>query len=119
MLLLIVVLATFGVQWARKALRARLVGPPDVYVVLEVEGRTLVYKNPDRPFHPVDEPIADVPPEIFDPEKFDVCYNVCWFDDHGTLRRCDHPYHRTAEQASYCRLNGVRHTLIGKILEHR
>ncbi|HVG89955.1 MAG TPA: hypothetical protein VNB54_00555, partial [Alphaproteobacteria bacterium] len=43
----IVTLAALGLPIARKLLRG-LVVRPDLYVVLKIDGKTLVYKNPYR-----------------------------------------------------------------------
>jgi hypothetical protein len=51
--------------------------------------------------------------------KYETYYNVCWFDEHGALRRCEHSYHRSEENATYCKYASLEHTIIGKVLEQR
>jgi hypothetical protein len=112
-------LAALGLPIARKFLRGLVVGS-DLYVVLEIDGQTLVYKNPYRYLtSPEDKPLDIVPAEILDSDKFETYYNVCWFDGQGLLRRCEHSYHRTEENATYCKFAGLEHTVIGKVLEQR
>jgi hypothetical protein len=115
----IVVLAALGVPIARKFLRGLVLGS-DLYVVLEIDGHTLVYKNPYRRLtSPEDKPLEVVPTEIFTSDQYETYYNVCWFDLQGTLQRCEHSYHRTEENATYCKFAGLEHTVIGKVLEQR
>jgi hypothetical protein len=114
----IVTLAAVGVPIARKFLRGLVVGS-DLYVVLEIDGQTLVYKNPYRYLTSEDKPLDIVPAEILDSDKFETYYNVCWFDGQGSLRRCEHSYHRTEENATYCKFAGLEHAVIGKVLEQR
>ena len=115
----IVTLAALGVPIARKFLRGLIVGS-ELYVVLEIDGKTLVYKNPYRYLtSPEDKPLDVVPDEIFESDKFETYYNVCWFDGQGSLRRCEHSYHRTEENATYCKYASLEHTIIGKVLEQR
>jgi hypothetical protein len=115
----IVVLAALGVPIARKFLRGLVLGS-DLYVVLELEGNTLVFKNPYRWLtSPEDKPLEVVPTEIFTSNQYETYYNVCWFDGQGTLQRCEHSYHRTKENAKHCKLAGLEHTVIGKVLEQR
>jgi hypothetical protein len=68
---------------------------------------------------PEDKPLDIVPTEIFTSDKYETYYNVCWFDGQGTLQRCKHSYHRTEENATYCKYAGLEHTIIGKVLEQR
>jgi len=83
----IVTLAALGLPIARKFLRGLVVGS-DLYVVLEIDGKTLVYKNPYRYLtSPEDKPLDIVPTEIFTSDKYETYYNVCWFDGQGTLQR--------------------------------
>lgn len=115
----IVTLAALGLPVARKFLRGLVIGS-DLYVVLEIDGKTLVYKNPYRYLtSPEDKPLDIVPTEIFTSDKYETYYNVCWFDGQGTLQRCEHSYHRTEENATYCKYAGLEHTIIGKVLEQR
>ena len=115
----IVVLAAVGLPIARKFLRGLVVGS-DLYVVLEIDGKTLVYKNPNRYLMSPEDKRPDIlPAEIFDSDKFETYYNVCWFDGQGLLRRCEHSYHRTEENATYRKYAGLEHTIIGKVLEQR
>lgn len=114
----IVVLALLGVPIARKFLRG-LVRPANLYVLFDLHGKTLVYKNPRRPFVALDEPMETVPHEILTSDRYETYYNVYWFEAVGTLKRCGHSYHRTAENAAYCKLNGTPHSFVGKILEER
>ena len=119
LLLSIVALAALGVPIARKLLRGLVFGS-DLYVVLEIDGKTLVYKNPYQYLSsPEDKPLDIVPVEIFTSNKYETYYNVCWFDGQGTLQRCEHSYHRTEENATYCKYAGLEHTVIGKVLEQR
>jgi len=119
LLLSIVALAALGVPIARKFLRGLVLGS-DLYVVLEIDGKTLVYKNPYRYLtSPEDKPLDIVPTEIFTSGKYETYYNVCWFDGQGTLQRCEHAYHKTEENATYCEYAGLEHTVIGKVLEQR
>jgi len=117
--LCIIVLAALGVPHMRKFLRGLVLGPPDVYVVFDFEGRTLVFKNPNQPFEPIDRPLEIVPTEIFTSDQFQQYHNICWFDDCGTIHRCAHEYHRTTEAARDCRLSTVQHTFVAKVLEGR
>jgi hypothetical protein len=115
----IVALAALGLPVARKFLRGLVLGS-DLYVVLEIDGKTLVYKNPYRYLtSPEDKPLDIVPTEIFTSDKYETYYNVCWFDGQGTLQRCEHSYHRSEENATYCKYAGLEHTIIGKVLEQR
>lgn len=114
----ILLLALAGVPLARKFLRGYFRGV-DVYVVLELDGRTQVYKNPNKPFQPVDEPLSVVPQEIFYSEKFETYYNICWFDDLGGLHRCKHSYHRKPGNAAYCNYRTVDGAVIGRVLEEK
>lgn len=115
----IVTLAAVGVPIARKFLRGLVVGS-DLYVVLKIDGQTLVYKNPNRYLtSPEDKPLDIVPAEISDSAKFETYYNVCWFDEQGSLRRCEHSYHRSEENATFCKFAGLEHTVIGMVLEQR
>jgi len=119
LLLSIVALAALGVPIARKFLRGLVLGS-DLYVVLEIDGKTLVYKNPYRYLtSPEDKPLDIVPTEIFTSDKYETYYNVCWFDGQGTLQRCEHAYHKTEENAAYCEYAGLEHTVIGTVLEQR
>lgn len=113
----IFVLAAFRVRIARRFLYGRFHGA-NLFVVLEVNGQTLVYKNPRQYFGIEDFPLTEMPHEIFDPSAYETYYNVCWFDC-GTLFRCDHMRHRTKEDAAQCYTNGVAGSMIGKILEER
>lgn len=114
----IVVLAAMGVPIARKFLRGLIFGS-DLYVVFEVNGHQLVYKNPGRIGTIQDEALEVVPAEIFTSDQYETYYNICWFDGNGALRRCGHSYHRNAENATYCNLAATEHSFIGKILEQR
>jgi hypothetical protein len=114
-----VTLAALGVPIARKFLRGLVLGS-DLYVVLEIDGQRLVYKNPYRWLtSPEDKPLEVVPSEIFTSEKYETYYNVCWFDLQGTLQRCEHSYHRTEENARFCKSAEMEHTVIGKVVEQR
>jgi hypothetical protein len=115
--LCVVVLAALGVPIARKFLRGLIHGA-DLYVVFETNGKTVVIKNPGRSGLE-DPPLEVVPTEIFTSDHYETYYNVCWFDTIGTLHRCVHRYHRTVENAAYCKENGTEHSFIGKVLEER
>ena len=83
----ILLLAALGVPMAKKFLRGLLVKGADLYVVFDVDGRTVAFKNPGRSF-PEDKPLDPIPTEIFTSNQYETYYNVCWFDGDGTLHRC-------------------------------
>lgn len=57
-----------------------------------------------------------VPNEILMSDRFETYYNVCWFECR-TLFRCGHSFHKTEENARYCRNNAGEGVLIGRVLE--
>jgi hypothetical protein len=118
LMFVILALAVLGEPIAKKFLRG-LAGATSVYVTFELDGKTLVFKDPGRGYPEADRPLNAIPAELFMPDKFEISYNVCWFDDLGILGRCDHPLHRTVEEAARCQLSVTPHSFIGKVLEER
>ena len=116
-MLIALTLAALGVPIARRFIYGYFHGA-NLYVLLTVNGQTMVYKNPRQYFGIEDEPLQIVPNEIFDDTLYETYYNVCWFDL-GTLFRCEHAFHRTREDASQCYATGATGSMIGKILEER
>jgi hypothetical protein len=114
----IVALAALGMPIARKFLRGLFLGA-DLYVVREIDGHQVVYKNPGKIGTIDDQPMETAPTEIFTSDQYETYFNICWFDGNGALQRCGHSYHRTAENASFCKLAGTEDSFIGKILEQR
>jgi hypothetical protein len=90
----------------------------DVYVVVSDKGKTVVYKNPNRPYVHKDRPLEETPHEILSSDKYESFYNVCWFDS-GTLFRCEHTFHSSPEDARRCEKSDVADSFIGKVLEER
>lgn len=116
-MLIALTLAALGVPIARRFIYGYFHGA-NLYVLLTVNGQTMVYKNPRQYFGIEDEPLQLVPNEIFDDTLYETYYNVCWFDL-GTLFRCEHAFHRTREDAAQCYATGAKGSMIGKILEER
>ena len=114
---IILLLAAAGVPLARKFLYGYFHGA-NVFVFVEVEGKTLVYKNPRELIGIPEVPLETVPNEILYSDQYETYYNVCWFDCE-TLVRCEHCYHRTPENALYCDKINVAGSFVGKILEER
>jgi hypothetical protein len=106
-----------GMRFLRGVLRGPE-GGADVFVVVSVAGKDLVYKNPNRPYNDEDKPLETIPPEIFRPDQYETYYNICWFDC-GTLFRCGHSYHRTPENAANCAHSETVGSFIGKVMEER
>jgi hypothetical protein len=90
----------------------------DVYVILILDGKTVAYKNPTGLLGHEDKPLDMVPNEILDSDKYEIYYNVCWFEC-GTLHRCEHSFHRTPDNALHCDITKPEGYLIGKILQER
>jgi hypothetical protein len=62
-------------------------------------------------------PLDMIPHEILASDQFETYHNVCWWDGR-TLRRCQHSFHRTEENARDWDRN-IEGTVIGKVLEER
>jgi hypothetical protein len=114
---IILLLAAAGVPLARKFLYGFFHGA-NVFVFVEVDGKTVVYKNPREVIGIPEVPLETVPNEILYSDQYETYYNVCWFDSE-TLVRCGHSYHRKPENALYCDKINVVGSFIGKILEER
>ena len=113
----VLLLAAAGVPLARKFLYGYFHGA-NIFVFVEVEGRTLVYKNPEEIIGLDDEIIEKLPAELSDPNRYETYYNICWFDS-GTLVRCKHSFHHTPQNALYCDAIRVDGSFIAKVLEER
>lgn len=113
----ILILAAAGVPVARRFVYGLFHGA-NVFVVVESEGKTLIYKNPREVIGIPEVPLETVPPEIFNSEQYETYYNVCWFDS-DTLLRCGHSFHRKPENALYCDQIKIPGSFVGKILEER
>jgi hypothetical protein len=105
-----------GTTFVRKFLRGFFRGV-DLYVLLNVDGKTVAYKNPRGLVGLDDTPLDMLPYEILSSDQFETYYNVCWWAG-GTLLRCEPSFHRTGENARYCDKN-IEGTVIGKVLEER
>jgi hypothetical protein len=114
---IILLLAAVGVPLARKFVYGLFHGA-NLFVVVDVDGKTLVYKNPRELIGIPEEPLDMIPNEILYSERYETYYNVCWFD-RGTLVRCGHSYHRKPENALYCDRIQVAGSFVGKVLEER
>jgi hypothetical protein len=117
LLLLAVALLFGGPPLARKFLHGFFRGV-DVYVTFAQNGKNVVYKNPAGRLGHEDKPLDVVPREIFDSEKYEPYYNVCWFEC-GALFRCEHSFHRARENALYCDKAKTEGSFIGEVLEER
>jgi hypothetical protein len=113
----ILLLAAAGVPLARRFVYGLFHGA-NVFVFVESEGRTLVFKNPKEVIGIPEVPLETVPQEIFLSDRYETYYNVCWFDS-DTLVRCGHSYHKQPENALYCDKIKIDGAFIGKILEER
>ena len=115
-LVLLTLLLLFGGPiLVKKFLRGYFVGT-DVYVILTVNGNTVAFKNPKGALGHEDKPLDMVPNEILHSDRYEAHYNVCWFDC-GALFRCEHPLHRTPDDALQCFTAKTPGRLIGQILE--
>ena len=117
LLLLATLLLFGGPPLARKFLRGFFRGV-DVYVTFAQCGKSVIYKNPTGLLGREDKPLDTVPDEIFDSEKFETYYNVCWFEC-GTLFRCEHSFHRSPENALSCDKAKVEGSFIAQVMEER
>ena len=116
-MLVVLVCAALGIPAARRFVYGYFHGA-NLYVLLTVKGRTVVYKNPPEHFGFEDHPMGVPPADLFDSARYETYYNVCWFDT-GTLYRCQHAFHRTPEEAGQCSRNNVPGSMIGTIVEER
>ncbi len=114
---IILLLAAAGVPLARRFVYGYFHGA-NVFVFVEVEGKTLVYKNPREVIGIPEVPLETIPNEIRYSDQYETYYNVCWFDS-DTLLRYGHSYHRKPENALYCDKINVAGAFVGKILEER
>jgi len=114
---ILLALAVGGPALAKKFAHRLFVGN-EIYVFLTIDGRLVCYKNPNSPNIHEDEPLLMVPYQILESSEFDTYFNVCWFDA-GVLFRCEHSFHRTQENATYCQRNEIAGSQIGKVLERR
>jgi hypothetical protein len=113
----ILLLAAAGVPLARKFVYGYFHGA-NVFVFVETDGKTLLYKNPREVIGLEDNPLETIPPELFDSNRYETYYNVCWFD-RGTLVRCQHSFHRKLQNALYCDQVKVEGSFIAKVMEER
>lgn len=115
-LILLALLLLFGGPFlVKKFLRGHFVGT-DAYVILTIDGKTVSYKNPKGRLGHEDKPLDMVLNEILHSDQYEAHYNVCWFDC-GALFCCDHPKHRTREQAQQCPTAKIPGRFIGQVLE--
>ncbi len=117
LVMLVILLILGGPTLAWKFLRGYFRGV-DVYVVLEKDGRTLAYKNPQALLGHEDQPLDSLPNEVMDLKRFQPYYNICWFEC-GTLYRCGHSTHRTQKDAWRCKDANVRDCFVGTVYEER
>jgi hypothetical protein len=94
----------------------RLFTGNEVYVILTRNGQMEVYKNPNAPYVYEDTPLLMIPWDILESKEYDTYYNICWFDA-GILLRCQHSFHRKAENAMYCDMVDTPGSMIGRVLE--
>lgn len=113
----ILLLAASGVPLARKFVHGHFYGA-NVFVFVEVDGKTLLYKNPREVIGLEDDPLTTIPPELTDPNLYETYYNVCWFD-HGTLVRCKHSFHHKPQNALYCDQINIEGSFIARVMEER
>lgn len=113
----ILLLAAAGVPLARRFVYGYFHGA-NVFVFVEKDGKTLLYKNPREVIGLEDDPLEIIPPELFDSKLYETYYNVCWFDS-GTLVRCQHSFHRKPQNALYCDQVNVEGSFIAKVMEER
>lgn len=113
----ILLLAALGVPVARRFVYGLFHGA-NVFVFVEADGKTVIYKNPREVIGLEEDPLEMPPPEVFDSDRYETYYNVCWFDS-GTLIRCKHSFHHKRENALYCDQINVEGAFIAKVLEER
>lgn len=97
---------------------ARILRSIDLYVIVPVDGKEVAYKNPKSTVGHEDIPLAIFPYEALHSEKLETYYNICWFDC-GALFRCEHSFHRTADNARHCEKAAIEGSVIGKVLEEQ
>lgn len=114
---IILLLAAAGVPLARKFVYGLFHGA-NVFVIVESEGGTLVYKNPREVIGIPEVPLETFPSEILHSERYETYYNVCWFDS-DTLIRCAHSYHPKPENALYCDKINIAGSFVAKVVEER
>lgn len=113
----ILLLAAAGVPLARKFVYGYFHGT-NVFVFVETDGKTLIYKNPREVIGLEDPPLETIPPELLSSDRYDTYYNVCWFDE-GTLIRCQHSFHHKPQNALYCEAIKLEGSFIAKVMEER
>jgi hypothetical protein len=113
----ILLLAAAGVPLARRFVYGYFHGT-NLFVFVESDGKTLLYKNPREVIGLEDAPLETIPPELFDSKRYETYYNVCWFDC-GTLVRCKHSFHRKPQNTLYCDQMNVEGSFIAKVMEER
>jgi hypothetical protein len=116
-LAIILLLAALGVPLARKFVYGYFHGV-NVFVFVEANGKTLLYKNPREVIGLEDDPLEIIPAELSNSERYETFYNVCWFDC-GTLIRCKHSFHSKPQSALYCDKINVESSFIAKVMEER